>query len=184
MITLLFPGYRPAVAVNIVSNGGFETGNLTEWNLTDNKVFKTTVDANPHTGTWAAEFANTDYDAILAQTLTDVIGDNYTFSFWLKTDGQTSGDFSALFDTTVLLTESNPAATAYTQFSYTVVGTGSDTISFKGLDKPGDIYLDDVSVTAASSPTPEPSTIMLTGLGCIGVLASRRRFNAPLRSRL
>ena len=90
-------------------------------------------------------FANVNSDATLAQTLTDVIGESYTFSFWLETIPGTPSDFSALFDATVLLSESNPSYPAYTQFSYTVVGTGSDTISFNGLDKPSDIGLDDVS---------------------------------------
>jgi hypothetical protein len=49
-------------------------------------------------GSYAAFFGNFGSDAILARTLPDVIGQNYTFSFWLKTDGSAPTDYSALFD--------------------------------------------------------------------------------------
>ena len=184
VILLLLTGYRPAAAANIVYNPGFETGDFTGWAVTNDDDSDTFVAFTlGHTGSYAADFSNPDYDGTVAQTLTDVSGQNYTFSFWVETDGGTPSDFSALFNTTALLTESNPAGSGYTQFSYTVTGTGSDTITFGGLDVPGFVLLDDVSVTAVTSPTPEPSTIMLMGLvGCVGLIARRRRFNAPLRS--
>lgn len=176
IMSLLFAAYRPASAgnINLVLNGGFETGDFTGWTLINNQ--NTRVDSfNPNTGTYEADFGNSSGDATVSQTLTDVAGENYTFSFW-QGNGAAGGDFSAAFDSTVLLSEVNPAATggAYTQFSYNVVGTGSDTISFSGFNEFSE-FLDDVSVVGAESSTPEPSTVVLTGLGCIGLIARYRK---------
>jgi PEP-CTERM motif-containing protein len=180
-MSILFAAYRPATAANIVLNGGFETGTLPSWTLTNPEGDHTTITAaDAHTGSYAVSFGNVNSDATLAQTLSDVIGVNYTFSFWLETFGDSPSDFSAKFDTTVLLGESNPVAVDYTQFSYNVVGTGSDTISFLGSDGPDEILLDDVSVVDNSSPTPEPSTLVLAGLGCVGLLARYRTRESSL----
>jgi Carbohydrate binding domain len=94
VMSLLFMAYRPAVAgnINLVVNPGVETGDLTGWTVTNAPV--TFVDSSdPKTGTYELNFENAGSDAIFSQTITDIIGQNYTFSFWVQPDGDTPTDF-------------------------------------------------------------------------------------------
>lgn len=99
LMSLLFTAYRPAIAgnINLVVNPGFETGDLTGWTLTNNED-SFVGDYDPHTGSYDLQLENSGSDAILSQTITDIAGQNYTFSFWVRPDGDQPSDFSALFD--------------------------------------------------------------------------------------
>jgi hypothetical protein len=107
----------------------------------------------------------------IGQTVTDVAGQTYMLSFWLFQDADnTTGpgqQYGATWDGTVLLDETNqPLSTSWTEFSYTVVGTGSDTIELGGDSYHGYNYVDDVSLAA----TPEPGTFALLLTGLLGLL--------------
>jgi hypothetical protein len=82
----------------------------------------------------------------VSQTITDIPGETYTLSFWLKSDGGTSNEFRVRYNGTVLTDMVNMSAFGYTQFSFPgLIGTGSDTIEFGERDDPGYLNLDDVS---------------------------------------
>jgi hypothetical protein len=93
-----------------------------------------------------------DPDAI-SQTLATIAGTQYTFSFYVDTE-LTSGlfDLSASWDGTDLLDLSTPQSGGWSQYSFTENGTGSDTISFVGIDPPGYALLDTVDVEAVQAP--------------------------------
>lgn len=115
----------------------------------------------------------------ISQTLADVAGQSYTFSFWLFQDGDnTTGpgqDYGATWDGNILLDETDqPLSTSWTEFSYTVVGTGNDTVQLGGDSYHGYNYVDDVSVTA----TPEPGTLGMILIGLIGVVIRTPKRNA------
>lgn len=74
------------------------------------------------------------------------------------------------WDGSPLLNLSNVAAFGYTQYTFTVSGTGTDQLSFAGYEVPAFFYLDDVSVTGA----PEPSSVLLLASGLAGLIGAGR----------
>lgn len=171
-----------AQAGNLVVNCGFESGDFTGWTwggntgatLVTSGTFYVYSGAN--SGSYYAVLGPVGSDGILAQTLSTTPGDTYTVSFYLGAVGDSPSDFSAYWDGNTLLSLSNPSVPAYTQFLYTVTGTGSDTIQFNFRDDPAYIALDDIVVLDAGTVIPEPGSmgLLIAGLG-LAILARRRR---------
>ncbi|MBE7159478.1 MAG: PEP-CTERM sorting domain-containing protein [Rhodospirillales bacterium] len=162
---------------NLVQNPGFETSHFTDWTVANNHPSYDTFvgSGNPHSGTWAAEFGNAGSLATVSQTLSTVIGQSYTFSFYFASDGTVPNEFRVSFGNSRLFDSTNIPASNYTLESFNVVATdAATTITFGGRNDLGFINLDDVSVVAN---VPEPSTWAMLGLGAVGagVVALRRR---------
>ena len=85
--------------------------------------------------------------------------------------------FQAFWDSTLgtpVFTDTGGGAPAagWTEETFSLTGTGSDSITFTAYNNPSEYYLDDVSVV----PTPEPASTVLLALGIAGLgLAARRR---------
>jgi hypothetical protein len=87
-------------------------------------------------------------------------------AFYLASIGDEFTDFSAYWNGTQLLSLTDPnSETVYTLYTYSVTGTGTDTIQFDFRDDPGFTALDDISVASDASPVPEPGTFSLLFLG-------------------
>lgn len=146
---------------NLVTNCGFESGNTTAWALSGNSGAVTAVSA-PHSGSYSLQFNNSSPAATASQTISDTNGASYTFTFFvLNRNGGSPELFQASWNGTVLLNLGTTVSTfGWTEYQYSVTGTGSDTISFTGYNNPSQFLLDDVSVTA----TPAGSVATLAGL--------------------
>ncbi len=86
-------------------------------------------------------------NGVLAQTIFTTAGVNYTFCFWLNAVGDNISNFGASWDGKPVYSQNDPnTGGTWTLFSFPVIGTGVDNISFSFRDDPGWIALDNVSV--------------------------------------
>jgi hypothetical protein len=165
-----------ASASNIVVNGDFETGDFTGWTQSGN-TGSTGVDNTAHSGTFGASFGPAGSLGFLTQTLTTVAGSSYDLNFWLADEGGTQSAASVTFDGKELLSMTDPGGFGYQLFSYSVVASGATTdLQFAFRQDPAFFHLDDVSVTAAATETPEPATaaVMFLGIGALMIYRKRQ----------
>lgn len=173
----------PVYAQNLVTNGSFESGDFTGWTLGGNDslieiqsgAFYTYSGAED--GTFYVAAGPVGSNGTLSQTLADTAGAQYTLSFWFGSVGDNPSEFAVSWDGTQLLDLSNPNTGAnWTQFTFQVAGTGSDTLQFTFRDDPGWLALDNVSLTENSGQSvPEPSSLLLLGTGVLGLGGIVRR---------
>ena len=150
---------------NLVTNGGFETGNLSGWTLGGNSTSTTYgpeifITPDAESGQNAAALGSVDLDGTLSQTLQTTAGQQYTVSFWLANEGSGPNNITASWNGTALTTLTNAPAQNYTEYSFTVTATGStSTLQFSAEQNPSQWDLDNVSVTPLGTITPTITAI-------------------------
>lgn len=161
---------------NIITNGGFETGDFTGWTQTGNTSFNGVQCPGPSSvvaaGNCSAFFGPVGTTGGISQSLSTVAGQNYLINFALESDGGTPNSFSAFFGGTQLISLTDIPAGPYDFMSFVAQATsGTTTLSFDFRDDPGFLNFDAVSVDAV----PEPVTLTIFGVGLVGAIAMRRR---------
>jgi len=195
-VAVLFMGVQAGSAsANLVQNGSFQTGNFTDWSFSNlSNTFAIVAPVAPQnivpggpTGNEAQLGTNgLGTDTQIFQSIATSAGHSYTVSFWLANDdiSATSG-FQALgngsAETLTQLTFNAPKPNgqyshdfAYNEFEFTVLATGSTTnIAFDFQNDNSIYHLTDLDANVV----PEPSAILLLGLGLASIAVLKFRSN-------
>jgi hypothetical protein len=167
--------YEPGAP--LIQNGGFETGDFTDWTLNGNsfvnvvsgpytynsgsssKPFFTTV--NPHSGNYQAIFGQPYSEAFLSQIIPTIPGQLYNLSLWMNSpDGLKTNEFSVAWNDNTIYDRVNLPKSGWTQLTFVVAATANiSTLEIGGRDDPTLMALDDVNLV------PIPSVELQTALG-------------------
>jgi hypothetical protein len=165
-VSLLFGG--SAVYAVLVVNGGFESNSFTGWTVaTTTAPAPVVTNTAPHTGTYSAEFFDAS-QADISQYVNVLFGGKYDIVLWLQVvdnddsyvyvslGGMLPKTYDFVSGTPGYIKETIPVlANAGSQLLDIQVDTSNN-----GL---GQVYLDDVSINAATA-VPEPSTMIAGAL--------------------
>ncbi len=147
-------GAGPSItAGNFIANGGFETGDFSDWNLVDASG-DTFVDdgsgsgISPNSGSYVAALGPVGALGYLSQTLTTIPGQSYLLSLWLNCpDGVTPNEFLVSWNGSAIYDQVDLPATGWTNLEFVVAATGTGTVlQFGFRDDDSYLGLDGVSL--------------------------------------
>jgi hypothetical protein len=165
---------------DLIINGGFETGDFTGWTIVQEGYPLSVVTSPVNSGTYAAQIAGYDYNKdIISQTVSTSAGQAYTLSFAFLQNGGTPSGLNVEWDNNSVYSETNSAHNWQT-YTFNLVGTGTDTVSFVAWNNPSFAYLDDVHLNASAAPEPSTWAMMILGFAGVGFLAYRRKSRPAL----
>ena len=180
LVSLLGLGITQSARANLITNGGFETGDFSGWMVSgqDNDVVGSVPFTSPHSGNYQALFGFRSNS--IAQNVATAPGSSYVVSFWLAANvyTQAGGSVSVKWGGSTIFSYLFPTGSyGYTEHTFTVNALSPITalqFQFFNGQYSNTFYLDDVSVNLASVPD-GGSTAFLLGSALLGVVVLRRK---------
>jgi len=187
VIVMAAIGSATPACADYLTNGSFETGDLTGWTPGGDQTFVFVVPGSfTYTGGGVVQGAQhgSNYvyegpegaDAFLSQTFADTAGQRLIISGWVTGDGSSPSDVQFLFNGAVLGSVNPVPDQIWTQYVFTTAATGNDTFTVGFRNDNSFDGLDNFSVSSISA-VPEPATWILLLLG----FATLGRFRYRLR---
>jgi hypothetical protein len=142
----------------LVRNGGFETGDFTDWTLFGNTGNTAVNSTFVHGGQYGAELGPVGSLGYLSQTLGTTPGQLYLLSLWLDSPTSlTPNEFSVAWNGTGLFDQLNLGPFGWTNLQFEVTAVSTNSVLEIGFrDDPAFLGLDDISVlplvTALENP--------------------------------
>ena len=170
----------PAKA-NLITNPGFETGDLTGWTSSTFLVSGTFNGQAPHSGNFQA--VNNFEPASISQSVATTPGAAYTVSFFAAANnGPIPPDvtMTVTFGATTIFSHLFDSNTGYTGYTVNVTASSASSALNFNLDGEGlgFVLLDDISVALARVGVPDGgSTVSLLGCALLGLAALRRKLS-------
>jgi hypothetical protein len=171
----------PAVllAGQLVQNGGFETGDFTDWTMNGdtNLTFVSAYAYAVKSGNYGVVVGTAGSPIYLSQTIPTVAGQSYLVSLWLDSpDGLTPNGLTLSWGGNVVCEETNLPAIGWTNLQFVLAASSTNTLlEIIADDDPSDLGLDDISVTAApptigsvapaSGPVAGGTVVTISGAG-------------------
>jgi len=161
-----------ADSTNLVQNGDFETGDLTNWTLSGDPTWNLVGFRDV---SYVMQFGSSDLST-LTQTLTTVPGQTYDFHFDLAVEAGTdaSSVFQANWNGSPVLNITDMTSHWLTPNDFTVTATDTTTaIQFEAQNTQSFFSIDNVTV----DPVPEPATwaLIMSGFGMLFAFQRRHR---------
>ena len=174
--SFLFLFTTAVTASQLIVNSGFETGDFTGWNPHVSPTFDGSITStDAHSGTYSLEMGAVDW---IDQSFSSVAttGD---LSFWVKGTGLSGpSNVNVLYSDTTsddfLIGGAAISNTEWTQFTMGIDNTKLLDMITVSVWESTPILFDDFSLEGRDV-IPEPATVMLFGLGLLGVAGVSRR---------
>jgi hypothetical protein len=145
------------IGQNIVSNGGFETGDFSGWNLNATSTQVSNLSGLVHSGHYGAELGQPSTLGYLSQTLPTTAGQTYRLSLWIdnpeNSQGATPNEFLVQWGGTTIYDGVDLPFGTWTNLQFIVTAAGSGSLlQFGFQDDPYYLGLDDISVIPIAVP--------------------------------
>ncbi len=157
---------------NLVTNGGFETGDFSGWTASVDPTFSGVDGVAAHSGSFGAFFGDVGIPGSISQSIATLAGASYNIHFWLRSDGAAPNALEVLWSGTSVYSVIDFGSLGYSEFVIDPLATGGlTTLTLLARSDNGFLEVDDISVRLV----PEPISLALLAPGLLGIVLVRRR---------